>query len=180
MIAYLEGVVRFVEQDGAVVVAGGVGYKVNFVGVHAEDGESVALFIYQHIREDRNELYGFSSRSYQRLFLELIDISGVGTKLAQKILNAGTEQVVAQRIAGGDIDFLTGISGVGKKTAQKIVLELKGVLVDESPATSQDSDTLEALLSLGYSKQDCQSIMAELPEGTPEARLKYALKLLSR
>lgn len=181
MIAYITGTVAFLETDAAIILTGGVGYRVYLVGALPELNSTVELFIHQHIREDRNDLFGFPSRDYLKLFLKMIDISGVGTKMAQKIMNAGGESQVTQRLIAGDIDFLTSISGVGKKTAQKIVLEMKGVLVDpESGANDEDSDTMDALMSLGYTKQDCQEILPHLKGTTPEARIKEALKLLAR
>ena len=180
MIAFLEGEVKFVEADAVVLMIGGLGYRVHLVGTPAQVGTTLSLHIYQHIREDRNDLYGFPSKDYQHLFLKVIDISGVGTKLAQKLLNAAAPEQVMARIAAGDIDFLVSIPGVGKKTAQKIILELKGVLVDQTEQPAEDRDTLEALLSLGYSKQDCQEVLPLLTEATAEGRVRQALKLLLR
>jgi Holliday junction DNA helicase RuvA len=97
MIAYLKGKVAFLEPESAIVVTGGVGYRVFLVGTLPELNDDVEFFIHQHIREDRNDLFGFPSRDYLRLFLKMTDISGVGTKMAQKILNAGSEKQVTQR-----------------------------------------------------------------------------------
>jgi Holliday junction DNA helicase RuvA len=68
---------------------------------------------------------GFLRREEQALFEQPMSVSGVGPKLAQKILSSGTVENIVQRIQGGDIDMLTSIGGVGKKTAQKIILDLK-------------------------------------------------------
>ena len=178
MIAYLEGVVISVGGNWLVVKVGGVGYKVFPIGFFAEIGDDVSLHIVDYIREDRRELYASKDSSVLDIFEKLIDISGVGPKLAQKILSAGDTEKMKEMITKGDIGFLTSISGVGKKTAQKIVLELKGVLtsVDDSP---EDTDTLEALMSLGYQRKDCAEIIKHLKAETPEERIREALQMFS-
>lgn len=177
MIAYLEGTVIQRSSDSVVLKVGGVGYQVFTVGLEVLLGDEAVFYIYDHVREDRRELYGFVSTEVLKLFEALIGISGVGTKLAQKILSAHSADNLTKKISQGDIEFLTGISGVGKKTAQKIVLEMKGVLAleDETP---QDTETLEALMSLGYSRADCTGILSQLSGETVEERVKEALRLL--
>jgi Holliday junction DNA helicase RuvA len=180
MIAYLEGVIKFIEPDRCVVLTGGIGYGVHAVGWVPNLGEEVRLHILDYIREDRRELFGFEDHSMLALFKRLIDISGVGPKLAQKILSAHSANRMTQIIMQGDLASLTSISGVGKKTAQKIILELKGVLVTEEVESGMDSDTLEALLSLGYQREDCTEILLTLTAESPEERIREALQLLDK
>jgi len=179
MIAYLEGRVINVDLDAMVVLAGGVGYRVYYIGFSPENGDNVSVHIHDYIREDRHELFGFTDIGLLKLFEKLIDISGVGPKLAQKILRAGSSEELHRHILGGDIDFLTAISGVGKKTAQKIKLELKGVLVQEQESSPEDSDTIDALVSLGYQRRDAVAIIKHLTAESPEDRIREALKYFS-
>lgn len=177
MIGYLKGEVLFTEPGKLVLQTGGVGYEVYSVGFSARIGENIELRVYDHVRDDRRELYGFKDPALMRMFKKLIDISGVGTKLAQKILSAGSHDEIADRIIKGDLGFLTSISGVGTKTAQKIILELKGVLVSEEEGV-EDQDTLAALMSLGYSRHDCIAIIRQVEGETVEERVRSALQLL--
>lgn len=177
MIAYLQGDVRSVSGDSIVVQTGGVGYRVFTVGVAVQVGDSIELEIFDYVREDRRELYGFTDTNLYKLFLKMIDISGVGTRLAQKILTAVTYEQMMQHIGAGDVGLLTGIPGVGKKTAQKLILELKGVLVIEEEV--EDTDTLEALVSLGYSRKDASDVLRNVEGESVEDRIKHALQLLS-
>lgn len=154
-----------------------VGYKVFAVGFKALPGDKLALFTYDHVREDRRELYGFETRGSLELFERLIDISGVGTKLAQKILDAAAHEVISRKIIAADLGFLTSISGVGKKTGQKIILELQGSLVQEE-TKDEDNETIEALMSLGYTRLDCAAIVQNLAGESVEDRIREALKLL--
>ena len=109
--------------------------------------------------------------------LFIVNISGVGTKLAQKILSVGSSDEISSKIIQGDLSFLTSISGVGKKTAQKIILELKGVLVHDD-GKEEDTDAIEALMSLGYSRQDCIEVLNQVEPGDVEDRIRKALKIL--
>lgn len=179
MIAYLEGEVIYTEDGHAVVKAGHIGYAVYLVGMNVLTGDQVTLHIYDHIREDRRELYGFLNRDLMMLFQKLIDISGVGPKLAQKILASGDASQMQSSILSGDIGFFTSISGVGKKTAQKIILELQGVLVSTDEQTIEDTDTLDALISLGYQKKDLTDILPHLTSERSEDRIREALRMLN-
>lgn len=181
MLAFLEGTIATREPDGVVLFVAGVGYRVFTTGDVGSQGEVVRLHLSEVIREDRYDLYGFRTRDELMFFERLIGIDGVGPKMALKILSAGNESTLRSRIGAGDIGFLTGISGVGKKTAQKIVLELKGVLVDDAAAASgEDVDVVEALLGLGYNRSDIVGILPHVVGDRPEDRVRHALKLLGK
>ena len=182
MIAFLEGIIAGHELDGVLVSVGGVGYRVFCARETAEIGDAAKFWITEIIREDRHDLYGFLRREEQALFEQLMSVSGVGPKLAQKILASGSTEHLVARIQAGDVDMLTSIGGVGKKTAQKIILDLKGVLVstESGKASAPQSDVSDALESLGYSKADIAAIVNDIVGDTTEARVKSALKLFSR
>jgi holliday junction DNA helicase RuvA len=184
MIAFLEGIVAAHESDGVLLVIGGIGYRVFCARETAEVGETAKFWITEIIREEKHDLYGFMRREEQAFFEQLMSVSGVGPKLAQKILSSGSTEDLIRHIHAGEIEVLTSIGGVGKKTAQKIILDLKGVLVSpEDKANEQDGkygDVADALESLGYSKADFSQIAKDIVGETTEARVKSALKLLSR
>lgn len=178
--AYIEGKVLAIESDSCLIVNQGIGFKVFTVGVMPQIGDSISLFLFEKIREDHRELFGFKDKETQRFFERIIEINGVGPKLAQKILNAGNYDEIARRILAGDIAFLTSLPGVGKKTAQKIILELKGVIVEEEQKDVVNDEVCDALLGLGYAKKDIDGILSHLTGETAEARLRQALTFLSR
>ncbi len=180
MMRYIEGEVIQVEQDGLVLKTGGVGYFIYTVACFGEVGNAMQLWLHDLVREDKRELYGFVDKDVLHLFEKLISISGIGHKMAQKILMAHKPVDITQSIVSGDIPFLTSLPGIGKKTAQKIVLELKGVLVEDDASGEQvDHDALEALESLGYAKKDAHAALKGLSAHTTETRIRQALKLLS-
>lgn len=180
MIAFLEGIVRSVTPEAMILQVGGVGYAVFCVGFEPKRGEQIAVFTHHVIREDRQELYGFSDPDVKELFEAMIEVNGVGPKLAQKILSHTSAKTVRQNILSENIDVLVHIPGVGKKTAQKIILELKGVLVtptDEKVAV--DEEAVEALVHIGYHRRDILEVLALLDAETTEDRIRGALRALS-
>jgi len=191
MIATLAG--RVTEKIGAVVVidVSGVGYGVL---VTAEDFGLLApdkpakLYVYEHIRENTHDLYGFSLLDTKLLFEQLLGVNGVGPKMALSILSIGSPSEVRIAIAGGDVKFIQRANGVGKRVAERVIVELKdkvglegvdlnatGLLQSEQIAVQDEA--VAALISLGYSPQDALGALANVPADLPtEDRVKLALK----
>lgn len=180
MIGMLTGEVKYANQNSLIIEINGIGYSVFTVGIRALVGQNITIWIHDLVREDRRELYGFQDLETKDLFEQMIDINGVGHKLAQKILDSHSADDLKKHIIAGDLAFLTSLSGVGKKTAQKIILELKGVIVTENENQEIDSDVIDALTSLGYRKQDLNPVLKHLTEKSTEARIREALKMLSK
>lgn len=191
MIASLTGVVSEKLLGEVILETNGVGYGVF---VTAEDygrlvlGEQSKLFIYEHLREQAHDLFGFLTRDTQNLFEQLLGVNGIGPKMALNMLSIGSTDEVRGAIASGDVKFIQQANGVGKRVAERVVVELKDkvglVGVDlETTGMLQATDTLlkdeaiEALVALGYSTADAakalQGVDADLPT---EARIKLALK----
>lgn len=161
MIGYLEGNLRYLDATRAVVLAGGVGYEVHIslqTYYRLEGKARAELDVYTHVREDALSLYGFATADEKIAFEKLIDISGIGPTLAQKILSGIDAPDLADAVARGDARKLSSIPGVGKKTAERICLELRDKLVPAGapPAVtavtrgSVDQDVHSALVNLGY------------------------------
>ena len=191
MIATLTGVVSEKLADVVVLEVGGVGYglavTLDDLG-RLETGSEAKLYVYEHIREQGYDLFGFLSRNTKSLFEQLLAVTGVGPKMALNVLSIGSEQEVRQAIANGDVKLIQQANGVGKRVAERVVVELKDKVgltgVDlESTGLLQATDTLmkdeavEALVALGYSTTDAaaalQKVSADLPT---EDRIKAALK----
>jgi Holliday junction DNA helicase RuvA len=184
MIATLKGEVMAKYGTMLVVETAGVGYEVS---VTAEDwgtaavGKSASFYIYEQIREDLHNLYGFSELAAKAFFTQLLGVTGVGPKAAMSILSSTSLQRLHQAVSAGDPDLLKGVSGVGKKTAERIMVELRGKVTASGVPTIEDS-TYQALVGLGYSPDQAASAVAKLPaEVTDEAqRIRTALKELAR
>ena len=191
MIAYLKG--KIIHKGSGIIILENnkIGYKV-FLGEEFFNSISLdeerEIFIYQQIKEDANDLYGFRNFSDLELFELLISVSGVGPKSALGILNLAGGADIKEAILSGDSASLTKVSGIGKKTAERIVVELKNKL-DLFPATEKqialddsDSEVFDALVSLGYADTDIRQALKQLPADTAgvEAKIKSALKFLRK
>jgi Holliday junction DNA helicase RuvA len=150
-------------------------------------GEMASVYIYEHIKEDTYDLYGFVHKTRKDLFEKLLSVNGVGPKAALAIANLGNEGQVRTAIASGDVKFISTASGVGKKVAERVVVDLKNKVgfTASSDATSflldpvmADTDeALQGLVGLGYSREDAVQTLSKVDPNLPVAeRIKQALK----
>ncbi len=191
MIATLRGEVREKVGDVVVLDVGGVGYGLLMAaedfGKLAVDQEA-QVYVYEHIRENAHDLFGFTSIEAKNLFELLLSVNGVGPKMALSILSVGHSAAVRSAIAGGDTKFIQAASGVGKRVAERVVVDLKdkvglpGVdltgtgLLQTDGVLTQD-EAVEALVALGYSPQDAAKALHHIDASLPtEQRVKQALK----
>lgn len=185
MIITLKGSVAVKKPAFVVIDVGGIGHQV-FMGPSTvgalKIGEIVQIWTHEHLREDIRELYGFRTEREHALFLELLDVSGVGPKMALNILSLGAPEDIERHIEHGDVAWLSRVPGVGKKTAQKIILELKGKLAEEGEGDREEEEVLVALTGLGYTREAAREAVRETArEGAPvEDRLRDALRRLGR
>jgi Holliday junction DNA helicase RuvA len=162
MIAHLRGKLIFKQPGQAIVEAAGVGYDVTisvptFTALPSV-GQEAALHIHTQVSEDQIALFGFLDPVEKLLFERLITVSGVGPKLAIKMLSGLSSERTVQAIRGQDHAQLTRIPGVGKKLAERLVVELKDKLDDFAVAPTSAravkgaavDDVLSALVNLGY------------------------------
>ncbi len=191
MIAKIKGEIDFVGNGFVVIDVSGVGYKI-YASVETmrilgkkKDKEEM-LWTHQAVRENSLDLYGFMEYAELEFFELLITISGIGPKSALGILSVAPIDTLRRAVSSGDTTYLTKVSGIGKKIAEKIVLELSdklGVLEStykESGALKEDSDTLDALIALGYSQSEARDALKNISDdivGTNE-KVKTALKTL--
>lgn len=192
MIATLTGMITEKTADIVVLDAAGVGYGVY---VTSEDHGSLAsgarakLYIYEHIRENMHDLFGFTRPDTKKLFELLLSVNGVGPRMALNILSIGTADEVRQAIATGDVKFIQAAQGVGKRVAERVIVDLKDKVglegVELSTTGLLQSDTrllgdeaVEALVALGFSPQDAGKALQGIDEKLPtEERVKAALKV---
>ncbi len=163
MIAHLRGKLIYKQPGQAIIEAAGVGYDVTisvptFTALPVAGAET-SLHIYTQVSEDLIALFGFQDREEKRLFERLITVSGVGPKLAIKMLSGLSPERTVQAIRGQDHAQLTRIPGVGKKLAERLVVELKDKLDDFAVAPAPSAargpavdDVLSALVNLGYQR----------------------------
>jgi Holliday junction DNA helicase RuvA len=196
MIAHLRGEILRKSPQEVVVDVAGVGYRVlipvsTFYRLGAE-GESVRLLVHTHVREDTLALFGFASRGEQALFERLIEVAGVGPRLAVNILSGIEAGELADALRASDVARLTRIPGVGKKTAERLVLELKDKMPklaataeagEAAPAGGVKEDLASTLVNLGYSRAEAEKgaerAVRDDGGGPFEDLLRRALRVLS-
>lgn len=193
MISYIKGFVESVEGDRIIIENNEIGYNIfmpqaslEMIGV----GEKLKIYTYFSVREDAMQLYGFLSKDELELFKKLINVSGVGPKGGLAIISACPGDSLQMAIISGDAKMISKAQGIGAKTAQKIIIELKdkidlnemisknGIESENINSTVQ-SDVLEALASLGYSKTDAFNAVKKsniTEDMDVELALKEALK----
>jgi Holliday junction DNA helicase RuvA len=189
MIAGLRGKLESVNSDSAIVNVGGIAFQVYMptttLSALGAIGREVRLHTHLHLREDNVSLYGFASAEELKLFEILLDVSGIGPKLALAMLSAMSVERMVTAIATGSIDLLTMVPGIGKKTANRIVLELKDkigagwITAPAAQFAEENADVVAALVSLGYSVSEANRAVATLPSPsdlTIEEKVKQALR----
>jgi Holliday junction DNA helicase RuvA len=188
MIDMVSGQVASIDKTSVVVMMGGIGLRINVpktvFDVVNGPGHSVTLFTHLAVREDALTLYGFLTEEERSLFETLLEVSGVGPRLAISILSTLSIDHLRTAVGRDEPEVLTRVPGIGKKTAEKIVFELKGkigigMLPGISVLSETDSDVIAALTSLGYSIVEAQSAIQSIPRGTPqdvETRIRLALQ----
>ena len=192
MIGRLSGVLLEKNPPQLLLDVQGVAYEVDvpmstFYNL-PNNGERITLFTHLVVREDAHLLYGFGSDGERRAFRQLLEVNGIGAKIALALLSGLSVGELAQAITMQESARLTKVPGIGKKTAERILLELKDKLGAElthavginRPAPAS-SDILNALLALGYSDREAVSAVKQLPDGVAVADgIKQALKLLAK
>lgn len=188
MIAHVSGVVAEKFAGAVIVDVHDIGYEIQVASGDFDRallGEQVKFFTYHHIREQAQELFGFSTLTAKKLFELLISVQGVGPKAGLSILSLGDAELVRNAIANGDSAFLAKASGVGKKTAERVVVDLSdkvGLATQHALSPVQTElntadEALEALMALGYTLNDALQALEHVPADASTAeRVRIALK----
>ncbi len=197
MLAYLEGRVQERTENSCILVtAAGIGYEVflteRTLAELPAQGTAASFYISFIVREDAQELFGFSTWDERQTFRLLTSINRVGARTALSILSIFRPDDLRRLVSDDDASALTQVPGIGKKTAQQIFLELKYKLKIDGPVpftsgsparSSIYQDALTGLSNLGYddatSGQILRKILDDSPDITVGEALRAALKTLA-
>ena len=186
MIGFIKGILRDKDYDNITVECGGVGFNIMVTNSCMSNlpnlDEEVKIYTYLHVREDEMSLYGFESPEEKKLFLQLITVSGVGSKTAIGILSAERMSAIINSIINEDTSVIANCKGIGKKTAERIIVELKDKIKPFDYIIPNDNlfnamqenskaleDALIVLTSLGLSKNDATKKAKEVMSKTDTA-----------
>lgn len=189
MIAHISGKIAEKFNGSIIVDVSGVGYEV-IVPQYEYDkamlDNSIKLYTYHHIREQSQELFGFSSLAAKKIFELLITVQGIGPKAGIAIMSLGDYEQVRNAIANEDSKYIQKANGVGKKSAERVIVDLKDKVgiatsynAEEEKVNSDISgdEALEALVALGFNLKDAILSLKDIPEDIPVSeRVKIALK----
>lgn len=204
MIGYLRGrVERLWDKRGIILDVNGIGYEIQMptsaVSRLEPPGKEATVFTHLAWKEDTVSLYGFERIEERDMFRMLIEVSGVGPRMALNLLSILTVQELLRIIANDDTKGLQSIHGVGKKTAARLCIDLKEkakALIEYHEMAAQgdigqkevsfyEGDAMVALLNLGYNRSEAgyalEKAYMELGEGVDIGRLlKIALRFLAK
>ncbi|BCZ25192.1 Holliday junction branch migration protein RuvA [Mycobacterium senriense] len=199
MIASVRGEVLEVALDHVVIEAAGVGYRVNATPstlATLRSGTEARLITAMVVREDSMTLYGFADTETRDLFLTLLSVSGVGSRLAMATLAVHDAGALRQALHDSDVSALTRVPGIGKRGAERMVLELRdkvGVGAADASAGAGHADlnghavrgpVVEALVGLGFAAKQAEEatdkVLAGDHDATTSTALRAALSLLGK
>ena len=202
MIGYLTGTIRNKKATEVIIDTNGVGYLCKISVLTSEkigsNGETVELFIHTYVREDDISLFGFLSEIEKEIYLKLISVSGIGSKMGLAVQSTFSASDLLDIVRNEQVEMLVMIPGVGKKTAERLILELKdkfklliaprsekdiaGSLTKDLGTPSLISEAVFALEALGFYRKKCEmvvtQIMREQPDINIEGLIRQSLKAM--
>lgn len=182
MYSYIKGLLVEIASTYIVIDNNSIGYKIrvpNPYSFHID--EEYKLYIYSHIREDEYTLYGFKELEEIELFLKLIEVKGVGPKMALPMLATGSPTGIMDAINRENLLYLKKFPKIGEKLAKQIILDLKGKFKVDVVLEDTSDELVDALKGLGYKTQDISRVIPKIDkEESIEEKIKQALKLLLR
>lgn len=181
MYSYIKGIVTDIESNYIVLENSGVGFLIYTPNPYSFDfNTEYKVYCYQQVREDELTLYGFIKKEQRDLFLKLIEVKGLGCKMALPMLATGSIDGITDAIERENVLYLKKFPKIGDKVAHQIILDLKGKFKSNNLVSNTNFDELiEALQSLGYKQTDINKLLPKIDSTkTIEEQIKDALKLL--
>ena len=192
MIEYLRGELAELTPTTAIIECCGVGYETSITlnTYSALQGKKeVKVYVYEVIREDTHQLFGFCNKHERELFLLLISVSGIGGNTARTILSAFTVNELCDAIATGNEVAIKSVKGIGLKTAQRLIVDLKDKIsgiydnttsspVAAAPVNNENIDgAVQALAMLGFPVSAANKVVQAIAKSEPGATIEQLIKL---
>ncbi len=178
MYDYICGEIKEIEVNSVTIENQGIGYLLYVANPYIYTINSeYKIYIYEQVREDELTLYGFMSKKERELFLRLIDVKGLGCKMALPMLAGNIDETV-DAIENENITYLKKFPKIGDKVARQIILDLKGKLVSSTSVTHDFTELKETLKALGYKLSDIEKILPKITAKETKEQIKEALKLM--
>ena len=184
MYGYIRGKVTLIDSSYVIVENNDIGYVIYVPNPYSYKLNDIYMvYTYTHIREDEYSLYGFKSMEDKELFLKLINVKGLGPKMALPIIATGSLSMIADAVENENINYLKKFPKIGDKVARQIILDLKGKLgaINTGLFAKEDfsDELMEVLLGLGYKQADVKKVIKNVDSALSlEEQVKEALKLM--
>jgi len=183
MYDYIKGKIVEIGSNNIVIENNGIGYLVYVPNPFSfQESSETIVYIFQHVREDEMTLYGFKTKVEKELFLKLINVKGLGCKMALPIIATGSIDGIADAIERENVLYLKKFPKIGDKVARQIILDLKGKIFTDNKGASDVAnmdELIEVLKGLGYKQTDINKILPNINKNNSiEEQVKEALKLL--
>ena len=194
MIEYIKGELTDLTPAFATIEVAGIGYGLNislntFSAIQGK--KEVKLYVYEAIREDAHQLYGFVNKKEREMFLLLITVNGVGANTARMMLSGMSVAELCNAISTGNARLIQNVKGIGKMTAQRIIVDLRDKIValgiaDELPAggtmtapvnNAVKDEAVSALTMLGFAPAPSQKVVLQILQEQPDAPVETVVKL---
>ena len=190
MIAHVRGKVEEKFGNSLIIDVNGVGYEITVPTPDFEVAnldEERKFYTYHQVRENAEELYGFSSLTAKKIFELLISVQGIGPKAGIAILSLAEAEEVRNAIANADTAFIAKASGVGKKSAERVIVDLRDKVGIPShygateakfaKVANEPDEALDALIALGFPLKEATAALERVDSSlSVEERIKMALK----
>ncbi len=180
MLHYIKGIVSEINAGNIIIENNGLGYLVFVANPYSfKENEEIKIYVYNHIREEENSLYGFKTKEELEMFLKLINVKGLGPKMALPMFASSSVSGIMDAIERENILYLKKFPKIGDKVARQIILDLKGKLASGVGKVENNTELVEALTSLGYKTADIKKVLPKInTSATIENQIKEALKFM--
>ena len=161
MYVYIKGILKETFHDRVVIENAGLGYELKITSLTYHNlpalDDEVMFYTHHYVREDKEELYGFSTRDEKKLFEILITLPNIGPGKAMNILSQIQPEHFVAALQNKDVSTISSIKGIGRRTAERLIVELSDKVIDIIPvketakvSPNKLEDALAGLVSLGF------------------------------
>lgn len=182
MYSYLFGKIENINSSSITIDVNGIGYNIFVANPYSyELNNQYKVYVYNHIREDEYSLYGFKTIEEKELFMRLLNVKGMGPKVASGIFATGSIKGIVDAINKENLLYLTKFPKIGEKLAKQIILDLKGKVTTETEDIVDNNfdELISVLENLGYKTMEIKKVVTQIDTSkTLEEQIKEALKLL--
>ncbi len=189
MYSYIKGKITEICATHITIECNNIGYLVKVPNPYQFELDNfTTIYLYQNVREDAIELFGFATSEEKLMFISLISVKGLGPKGALAIIASSTINEIVSALNDSNAKFFTSFPGIGAKLSQQIILDLKGKVnfeqEESNPSINEKMENVSlALKALGYSNSEIKSVIKQLKiDDTTELKeaVKMALRLLKK